>query len=1411
VKTCLTCEGITQVDREVCASCGKPMVRTDEVLFPLRRGEEDAGHPLLGTLVDGKYRLTSVLGKGGMGTVFRAVHQVSLVPVALKVLHPRFAARAEYRRHFLQEARKAGRVVHEHSARIQDVGEAPDGTVYIAMELVEGATLHDWIHGEPPLSAAVVAELLRQITRALVLAHAQGLVHRDLTPRNVMVQVRDGRPFAKILDFGIARLAAATTEEIETTTSMGLAGFANPPYSAPEHLAGEDVDARTDLYSLGVIAYEMLTRRLPVDGRTRQEMAQRTLAGDLRPLRAPSDTPTRLVRLVERMLALPRERRPESAGEVLRVLDALLEPKAGTLRVIAVTLLLLALAVTGLIYRQTPVVYLRPDVAAPAMRLALASDEGGVAQVQDLRTEDLRRLQFLYSGFDGRQILVDAASATRDWVPVGTWTPTVVDPRRGLLVVDIADVGHTALLDRLAELSREGPVTIRLRSGDRMLGIARLRVDDVPPQLSLRVVGDGVTTLAGATELELDGTDDGRLSRFVLLVEIGAGDMRPQLELACDFVGRKRIDAHALLGQHISGSRATGPLALRLAATDAAGNTAVSEVVRFERVDLHVPAIRRVSGDGPLGEIRHGTETARMFVEIDLPEPRLSVLVRGPDPGDVEREIRPVDDGGANRIDFELPRSDRETGFASGTYEFRLRDAAGNRSTEPYRVRLTFVSDELGARFAPVDDGADRNAVLLEELIVTNGGEALLRFTCNSLYRPVGATLRSVDGTGGARTVEVVDVVEGGCTVVVPTLSAGDFDLTVDVAEMSRTSRRPVTQRIAARPQPPRLLLPATKDARYLKQLIELDVLVRDDQRLRLGAAWRVDPPQDLRLLQGRTWFGAPDSPTFRDLQGAGRMDLTLRSGVNVLAVEWSDPFGRVVPVLVGDRTPERLRPDGPFVVALFHHNDGNIRVEDPELRVEFDQNTRLVLRAPLPFVVGDEIRLQIDRNPLAVEAVESLEESALLTFVLPFSRLAAAAEIAHLTADDFAERTTTLSLPARLVTPAGDYELRLEGRTIRSNLTDVRLANLAPVDRRQSLPAVVADIVMIPVLGPGADRHFADPVPMDAPDRRGFRPQPSVAVGSLGPVYLQRGEMTSAQYVAIVAAFLAAPPVDAELRRALVHHGDPLGDARLTSTGLVPHRFAGDYARLVQHAAANGDRPVVGVDFFQAYTLTRLCGLVVCGRPELLRLPLGVELECAALGDPTPESPLNGPARVPGRMGIAAHRAARLRMADPAAWPPTETESAAAGDVVDNQPMWLPLFAIDFGVREWVLDLPFVSPDERTLLVEYHANALRHLEVAQALARGEVAGELGRRLLLTGTVRGLALGETDGLLDARTGARVTDADGPLPAGVPGVVRTLYLRRDGRGLLPDEWDPHLASTGLRLAGGRAFVTEVRSR
>jgi eukaryotic-like serine/threonine-protein kinase len=192
VKICLSCEGVTETQAQRCGNCDAPLLSTDAVHYPARRGELDAGNPLLGTIIDGKYRLQSVLGRGGLGTVFRAQHVGSLVTVALKLLHPRFSERPEYRRALLPEARRAATVVHERCARLLDVGEGDEGITYLAMELVEGQTL-DEVLQQGPLPPSHAVDLLLQITAALSAVHEVGLVHCDLSPRNVMVTARSGR------------------------------------------------------------------------------------------------------------------------------------------------------------------------------------------------------------------------------------------------------------------------------------------------------------------------------------------------------------------------------------------------------------------------------------------------------------------------------------------------------------------------------------------------------------------------------------------------------------------------------------------------------------------------------------------------------------------------------------------------------------------------------------------------------------------------------------------------------------------------------------------------------------------------------------------------------------------------------------------------------------------------------------------------------------------------------------------------------------------------------------------------------------------------------------------------------------------------------------------------------------------
>ena len=223
-------------------------------------------------------------------------------------------------------------------------------------------------------------------------------------------------------------------------------------------------------------------------------------------------------------------------------------------------------------------------------------------------------------------------------------------------------------------------------------------------------------------------------------------------------------------------------------------------------------------------------------------------------------------------------------------------------------------------------------------------------------------------------------------------------------------------------------------------------------------------------------------------------------------------------------------------------------------------------------------------------------------------------------------------------------------------------------------------------------------------------------------------------------------------------------------------------------------------------------------GDPALLRLPAGLELELAALGDVRQRVPgsLHGGTREPPALTVGALRQLRAAVGDPLRWPPTAEESSRLGDSVSGQRAQ-PLIALDFGVREWVLDLPYLrgsaGQDMLELWLGDHAT---HVERAMAFAVGDPLPErlesldaLAAELALKGVVRGVAAGEAVALVDVQQGAVSGRDSTPLPPGVPGVVRTLVVHRSGRGLLDGEPDPHLSLIGFRFAGGAAFVREVR--
>ncbi len=257
----------------------------------------------------GRFKVVSEIGRGGMGIVFLAEDEKLRRKVALKLLPPSFAADEERRRRFLREARAAAAVSHPNLVTVYDVGEH-EGRGYIAMEYLRGRSLREQL-GERPLSVDEAVELARQVLAGLAHAHAAGLLHRDLKPENVLVD-RDGR--VRLVDFGLAKLDGDVDAPGENSTRDGLV-MGTPGYMSPEQARGQDVDARSDIFSFGVLFYEMLTRKRPFTGPTRADVVTSLLRDA--PPRADAARPEvgmALGDLVDRCLAkAPHDRFPSTA------------------------------------------------------------------------------------------------------------------------------------------------------------------------------------------------------------------------------------------------------------------------------------------------------------------------------------------------------------------------------------------------------------------------------------------------------------------------------------------------------------------------------------------------------------------------------------------------------------------------------------------------------------------------------------------------------------------------------------------------------------------------------------------------------------------------------------------------------------------------------------------------------------------------------------------------------------------------------------------------------------------------------------------------------------------------------------------------------------------------------------------
>ena len=279
---------------------------------------------LLGRTIGNKYKVRSVLGEGGMGTVFEAEHVALGRSVAVKVLHAAQVTKRDAIRRFQQEARAAGAIGHPNICGVIDLGTLEDGSPYIVMERLSGETLADRVASEGGLPFEDVIDIHIQVLSALVAAHEQGIVHRDIKPENVFLTRRVGcPPIAKLLDFGVSKMTGVAREELALTRTGMVMG--TPYYMAPEQARGErDLDARVDLYACGVMLYEALTGKRPFTASNYNALLVQILGGTPRPARALRPAlPPAYDAVIERAMARERRDRYPTAADFQRDLQAL--------------------------------------------------------------------------------------------------------------------------------------------------------------------------------------------------------------------------------------------------------------------------------------------------------------------------------------------------------------------------------------------------------------------------------------------------------------------------------------------------------------------------------------------------------------------------------------------------------------------------------------------------------------------------------------------------------------------------------------------------------------------------------------------------------------------------------------------------------------------------------------------------------------------------------------------------------------------------------------------------------------------------------------------------------------------------------------------------------------------------------
>ena len=423
-------------DQKVCPTCGTEYPLSER--FCPRDGtalrSSNAQADLIGSIVAERYHILKKLGEGGMGTVYLAEHVKMGRKAALKVMNPGMNSDPDAIARFNREAANASRLNHANVCAIYDFGETPEGLIYLAMEFIEGESLTSIIEKNGFLPAPRAAAIIHQAADALAVAHDYGIVHRDLKPDNIMIaKDRDGSDVVKVVDFGIAK---ASSSDAQKVTKTGLV-VGTPEYMSPEQLAGDKLDGRSDIYSLGLVAFNCLTGLLPFPSNSAQEAMIMRLTDQpktLAEMKPDIDWPPELQAVMDKVLARDADERYQKSAEFGRDIAKAVENMPAAIAAAAGTMVMGAAAAevpktrmaarggaTAKIETPSPI----PVVAAPAKKSPVMMIVAAVVVLAGIGGA----VVFMKGG--GGSAAAPKSDVAAPSAPANNPTQTPVDPKAG--------------------------------------------------------------------------------------------------------------------------------------------------------------------------------------------------------------------------------------------------------------------------------------------------------------------------------------------------------------------------------------------------------------------------------------------------------------------------------------------------------------------------------------------------------------------------------------------------------------------------------------------------------------------------------------------------------------------------------------------------------------------------------------------------------------------------------------------------------------------------------------------------------------------------------------------------------------------------------------------------------------------